>query len=96
MPKMRYTPCHPKMPWTHIATDIMGPCPNNGAPVYRHKLDKIMRDWGPESSTTPAYLPQANPTEHKNQELKKSICIRMGNNHTQWEAQLPEILYTLR
>lgn len=46
--------------------------------------------------TTPVYHPRANPTERRNQEIKKALRLRLRENHRDWENQLPSILFSLR
>ncbi|KAJ8886248.1 hypothetical protein PR048_012457 [Dryococelus australis] len=43
----------------------------------------------------PPYHPQANPTERRNQEIKKCLPISVGNDHRQWDKLIPTILFAL-
>ncbi|XP_063222375.1 uncharacterized protein LOC134530951 isoform X1 [Bacillus rossius redtenbacheri] len=52
--------------------------------------------WEIETWATPVYHPQANPTERRNQELKKGLRLRTAGNHRHWDRYLGEILFTLR
>lgn len=47
--------------------------------------------------TTPTYHPRANPTERRNQEIKKGLRLRLhqGNQRT-WDRHLPDLLFGLR
>ena len=53
--------------------------------------------WDCQLWTTPVYHPQANPTERRNQELKKGLRLRLyqGNQRT-WDRYLSELLFGLR
>ena len=53
--------------------------------------------WDSKLWTTPAYHPQAIPTERRNQEIKKGLRLRLqpGNQRT-WDQYLPELLFGLR
>nr|CAD7405830.1 unnamed protein product [Timema cristinae] len=61
-------------------------------------LTRLYLDGDPPGQpwTTPVYHPQANPTERRNQELKKGIRLRISKNHREWDLHLPQILFTLR
>ena len=55
------------------------------------------RRWDCELWTTPVYHPRENPTERRNQEIKKGLRLRLhqGNQRT-WDRFLPELLFGLR
>ena len=61
--------------------------------VWAQASDK----WDCQLWTTPTYHPRANPTERRNQEIKKGLRLRLyrGNQRT-WDTQLPELLFGLR
>nr|CAD7414919.1 unnamed protein product [Timema poppensis] len=44
----------------------------------------------------PVYHSQANPTERRNQEIKKGIRLYIFENHRIWDLHLPQILFDLR
>ncbi|CAB0034242.1 unnamed protein product [Trichogramma brassicae] len=47
--------------------------------------------------STAIYSPRANPTERRNQEIKKGLRLSLMNHqHNQWDLKLPTILYHLR
>jgi transposase InsO family protein len=54
--------------------------------------------WGINLWTTPVYHPRANPTERRNQEIKKlsRINILAHGNHKLWDIALPRIGFCLR
>ena len=52
------------------------------------------KSWGTLLYTTPAYHPQANPTERRNQELKKDLRLKIaGGRQRNWDLHLPEIVF---
>lgn len=53
--------------------------------------------WNSTLWTTPTYHPRANPTERRNQEVKKGLRLRLHEGNQQiWDVQLPNLLFTLR
>ncbi|XP_063235073.1 uncharacterized protein LOC134537785 [Bacillus rossius redtenbacheri] len=58
------------------------------------------KDWCQEAHmehhTTPAYHPQSNPTERRNQELKVQLRLRLGDDHTQWDLHVADALFCVR
>ena len=53
--------------------------------------------WDCQLWTTPTYHPRANPTERRNQEVKKGLRLRLQKeNQRIWDLQLPELLFGLR
>ncbi|XP_039291203.1 uncharacterized protein LOC120352927 [Nilaparvata lugens] len=58
--------------------------------------NELCLKWGVLHYTTPIYHPRANPTERRNQELKKGLRIRLQEQHQEWENQPPSVLFTLR
>uniref|UniRef100_A0ABD2WGU9 RNA-directed DNA polymerase n=1 Tax=Trichogramma kaykai TaxID=54128 RepID=A0ABD2WGU9_9HYME len=53
--------------------------------------------WQCRLYTTAIYSPRANPTERRNQEIKKGLRLHlMGEQHNQWDLKLPSVLYDLR
>ena len=71
---------------------------SDNAPQFRGPAWKRLCDaWGVQAYTSPAYHPRANPTERRNQELKKGLRIKlMGRNHREWDLHVPAILFDLR
>lgn len=54
-------------------------------------------EWGVKAHTTPAYHPQANPTERRNQEIKKGLRLTLADKPQHlWDKFLPEILFAIR
>ncbi|GFU50209.1 retrovirus-related Pol polyprotein from transposon 17.6 [Trichonephila clavipes] len=43
----------------------------------------------------PVYHPQANPSEHKNHDLKSRLAILVGEEHSAWEDKLLLIRFTM-
>ena len=71
---------------------------SDNAPQFRGKTwrDRC-KAWGALDYTTPAYQPQANPTERRNQELIKGLRLKIaGGRQRDWDAHLPSILFALR
>ena len=70
---------------------------DNGKQFVCQQWRNACQKWDCEALTTPNYHPRANPTERRNQEIKKGIRLRIdeGNHHT-WDRNLPEILFGLR
>ncbi|XP_033231499.1 uncharacterized protein LOC117182513 [Belonocnema kinseyi] len=70
---------------------------DNGPQFTGHTWAEASRRWGSELWTTPVYHPRANPTERRNQELKKGLRLRLhdGNQKT-WDRHLPDLLFGLR
>lgn len=55
-----------------------------------------LEEWGIEHWTL-IYHPQANPTERRNQELKRLLRVHLVNKaHNKWDQHLHEILLSLR
>lgn len=53
--------------------------------------------WKVEHWTTATYHPQANPTERRNQEIKKGLRIQLhGRPPNTWDRCLHRVLFTLR
>ena len=71
---------------------------SDNAPQFRGPTWKKYCDaWGAQIYTSPAYHARANPTERRNQEIKKGLRIKlMGRNQREWDLHLPAILFGLR
>lgn len=53
--------------------------------------------WQGHSWTTAVYHPRANPTERRNQEIKKGIRLRLdGRPASEWATTLPATLFSIR
>ena len=70
---------------------------DNGSQFTGHTWTEASQKWDSELWTTPTYHPRANPTERRNQEIKKGLRLRLheGNQRT-WDKYLPELLFGLR
>ena len=69
---------------------------DNGKQCTSQKWIDACQKWDCDLWTTPLYHPRANPTESRNQELKKGIRLRIDQgNHNRWETYHPEILLNL-
>ena len=71
---------------------------SDNGPQFTGKLwaDACIR-WGVELCTTPIYHPQANPTERRNQELKKGMRLRLYiKPHRNWDQDVSDILFNLQ
>ena len=70
---------------------------DNGSQFTSRQWKNTMSEWSIEHWTTPIYNPRANPTERRNQELKKMLRIHLvDKEHKKWDQHLPEILLALR
>ncbi|KAG8264820.1 hypothetical protein J6590_004845 [Homalodisca vitripennis] len=57
---------------------------------------KTLGEWKIEHWATPIYHIKANPTEQRNQELKKLLRIYLiDKEHKTWDQQIPRSLFTL-
>ena len=53
--------------------------------------------WNVKHFTTPIYHPQANPTERRNQEIKKGLRLALLNqDHRTWDQYISPIIFNLR
>ncbi|XP_033222580.1 uncharacterized protein LOC117176448 [Belonocnema kinseyi] len=70
---------------------------DNGPQFTGHLWADASQRWGCGLWTTPIYHPRANPTERRNQEIKKGLRLRLhrGNQRT-WDRHLPSLLFGLR
>lgn len=70
---------------------------DNGSQFTSKRWQRVTTDWGVEHWTTPVYNPRANPTERRNQELKRMLRIHLLNKeHKMWDRQIPQSLFSLR
>ena len=70
----------------------------DNAPQFRgNAWQTRCQAWGVLAHTTAAYHPQANPTERRNQDIKKGLRLSFASRtHRDWDSQLPAILFSLR
>ena len=71
---------------------------SDNAPQFRGtSWQTRCKSWGVLAYTTPAYHPQANPTERRNQEIKKGLRLQIaGGRQRDWDLYLPPILFSMR
>lgn len=70
---------------------------DNGRQFTSKEWTGKLAQWGTQPFTTPVYLPRANPTERRNQEIKKCIRARLlQKKHTAWDEDIGNILFNLR
>lgn len=70
---------------------------DNGTQFTSRQWQQAATSWGVEHWTTPIYHPRANPTERRNQELKRLLRIHLlGKEHKKWDQHLPQALFSLR
>ncbi len=70
---------------------------DNGPQFTSKAWESACERWEAQLWTTAIYHPQANPTERRNQEIKKGLRVHLhGRRHKDWDTQLPKILYQLR
>lgn len=70
---------------------------DNGSQFTSRQWKNAIAQWGVEHWTTPVYGPRANPTERRNQELKRVLRVHLcDNEHKRWDQYLPDSLLALR
>ena len=70
---------------------------DNGKQFTSRTWAEASRRWNSELWTTPEYHPRANPTERRNQEVKKGLRLRLHDgNQRIWDQHLPSLLFGLR
>ena len=70
---------------------------DNGTQFTSKSWSEALNQWGIEHWTTPIYHPQANPTERRNQELKRLFRIHLvDQSHNKWDQYLQECLFSVR
>ena len=70
---------------------------DNGPQFLSHVWNLACEKWQVHHWTTAIYHPQANPTERRNQEIKKGLRLHLqGKSHKNWDLELPKILFQLR
>ena len=79
--------------WGYAKEILSDNGPQFGSDLWREACQR----WGMTPWTTAIYHPQANVTERRNQEIKKGLRLHLhGKRHTEWDLQLPRILFHLR
>ena len=69
---------------------------DNGPQFTSKKWMDACEHWKSQLWTTPIYHPRANPTERRNQEIKKGLRLHLQDKkHKDWDLQLPK-LFSLR
>ncbi|CAB0030668.1 unnamed protein product [Trichogramma brassicae] len=71
---------------------------DNGPQFRSAKWQEACDKWQAKLHTTAIYSPRANPTERRNQEIKKGLRLHLMDQqqHQQWDLKLPEVLYNMR
>ena len=70
---------------------------DNGTQFTGHIWAEASQRWDCQLWTTPVYHPRANPTERRNQEIKKGLRLPLTpHNQRTWDQHLPELLFGLR
>lgn len=74
----------------HVLTD-------NGTQFNSIAWNQALQRWGSAHWTTPIYHPRANPTERRNQEIKKALRAHVHTGNPKlWDSYLHLVLYSLR
>jgi transposase InsO family protein len=69
---------------------------DNGPQFRGNMWKRACEMWGAEFWTTPVYHPRANPTERRNQEVKKLIRLTIEDDHRYWDVNIQHIAFNLR
>ena len=70
---------------------------DNGPQFTSAEWDAALTRWGCLQWTTPIYHPRSNPTERRNQEIKKCLRLQLQSNNTNnWDEHLPKALLNVR
>ena len=70
---------------------------DNGPQFTGRTWIEACQEWSISCWTTPTYHPRANPTERRNQDLKKGMRLRLAvRPHKDWDCNIPEIHYNTR
>jgi transposase InsO family protein len=70
---------------------------DNAAQFTSGPWKRACRHWQAETWTTAPYTPRENPTERRNQELKKALRVRLaGREQNTWDRELPTALFNVR
>lgn len=70
---------------------------DNGPQFTSRQWEESCLRWQTALWTTPTYHPRANPTERRNQDIKKLLRTHLeGGSHNRWDEFVPTLLFTLR
>lgn len=70
---------------------------DNGPQFQSFRWKRSLQQWGVNDFYTAIYHPRGNPTERKNQDIKKGLTIRLrGLEHREWAKHLPYVIHDLR
>ncbi|KAF2893489.1 hypothetical protein ILUMI_12684 [Ignelater luminosus] len=70
---------------------------DNGPQFIGRAWDRACRRWGAQPWFTAVYTPSENPTERRNQELKKTLSIQLTNRpQNEWDIHLKDALFNIR
>ncbi|KAJ3628577.1 hypothetical protein MTP99_015876 [Tenebrio molitor] len=70
---------------------------DNGSQFTSRRWTRACRHWQTRTWTTAPYTPRENPTEHRNQELKKALRFRLvGRGQNTWDSELSTALFSVR
>lgn len=70
---------------------------DNGRQFISHTWISSCQRWQAKHWTTAVYHPRANPTERRNQEIKKGLRLHLNNEeHRNWDKFLSTVLFQLR
>ncbi|KRK05548.1 uncharacterized protein Dyak_GE28019, partial [Drosophila yakuba] len=65
---------------------------DNGVQFTGRKTKKEMERWGIRQQFTAPYTPQENPTERTNRTIKTMIAQITGEDQTNWDNKIPELM----
>jgi hypothetical protein len=69
----------------------------DNAPQFRgQRWASLCKGWDARPWTTPIYHSRANPTERRNQAIKKGLWLRLGGGAQEWDRHLPAIVFNTR
>jgi transposase InsO family protein len=70
---------------------------DNGSQFTSRRWTRACRHWQTRTWTTAPYTPRENPTERRNQELKKALRFRLvGRGQNTWDSELSTALFSVR
>ena len=68
---------------------------DNGVQFISSLMQKMAYVLGIKQTFTPVYHPESNPVERKNRDIKTQLAILAGNDHTNWNLNLPSIRFAM-
>ena len=68
---------------------------DNGCQFISALMQKLTFVLGIKQTFTPVYHPEANPVKRKNRHIKTQLSILAGNDHTNWNLNLPSIRFAM-